>query len=451
MTKEAEEEGEDPIEKLTLAGVMIGEENQTDADGNLTGSRTVIMDNLEKNQEYRLYVYYKDNRDGQAKTDEAIFGSDLPQPGTFETDAAKAKALASKFTKLTSGTLDPSDNEPQNGNGIRKIMGFNEVVVTKAQTDASGNVIPAVYDYYEDFTTRDGIVIKEMEGTLGTSGYYLIGKNGNGENIYPTGKKGESSGKQLTATAKTDFIQDKYTRMFFVVERCPSNLRWSNEENWKTVMVDQGVGSDPTDPDYAPKYPTEEKDTEGNLVNPEFRSWDTEATELTKRNFRYYGSDYTYEPLTETTNEKGDIEYVAKMSLTYYPGQVLVPGYYYRIRALMFQYDEHWENPTLVSLEDEKSENQYASSTTWIWQKYEYNANDLPVKVTNVIRDKNSISATVRAANQGFYLDHHYYVRLWKYDTSTNQWVIQEDTKYYGQIDKKSLMQTALQVIKATV
>lgn len=266
---------------------------------------------------------------------------------------------------------------------------------------------------------------------------------------YPTGKKGESSGKQLTATAKTDFIQDKYTRMFFVVERCPSNLRWSNEENWKTVMVDQGVGSDPTDPDYAPKYPTEEKDTEGNLVNPEFRSWDTEATELTKRNFRYYGSDYTYEPLTETTNEKGDIEYVAKMSLTYYPGQVLVPGYYYRIRALMFQYDEHWENPTLVSLEDEKSENQYASSTTWIWQKYEYNANDLPVKVTNVIRDKNSISATVRAANQGFYLDHHYYVRLWKYDTSTNQWVIQEDTKYYGQIDKKSLMQTALQVNKS--
>lgn len=45
-------------------------------------------------------------------------------------------------------------------------------------------------------------------------------------------------------------------------------------------------------------------------------------------------------------------------------------------------------------------------------------------------RDQKSIRATVRATDTGFYLDNYYYARLWKYEN--NQWVIQEDDKYYG-------------------
>ena len=120
------------------------------------------------------------------------------------------------------------------------------------------------------------------------------------------------------------------------------------------------------------------------------------------------------------------------MSLNYYPGQVIVPGYYYRVRAMLFQYEKGWKNPVLISLASATSDKQYVTSGTWIWQKFEYNESDLPVKVTNVEREQNSIRAKVRAANTGFYLDNHYYVRLWKYDNVTNKWVLLEDDKYYG-------------------
>ena len=224
--------------------------------------------------------------------------------------------------------------------------------------------------------------------------------------------------------------------MFFVLERCPLNKRWTDENNWKTVVADMGTtGVSESSEDYAPAYPTDES------INPEFRGWDGDVTKLTKNNFRSYGASYIYNPLTASGSE-----YTASMELTYYPGQVILPGYYYRVRAMIFQYEEGWKNPTLVSLADVKSDQQYLSSGVWIWQKYEYNASDLPVKVTNVERDQTTIKATVRATDTGFYLDNYYYARLWKYEN--NQWVIQEDNTYYGTNTKtgKTWNQEALKV-----
>ena len=37
-------------------------------------------------------------------------------------------------------------------------MGYREVVVKAAGTDGSGNPTPAVLDYYDEFTTLEGIV-----------------------------------------------------------------------------------------------------------------------------------------------------------------------------------------------------------------------------------------------------------------------------------------------------
>ena len=130
VTEEESMPGEKPTEKLDLAGVMIGEEKQTDEEtGKPLRNRSILLDNLEKNQKYRLYVYYKDNRDSKAQTDEKIFGSALSgvKQGQFITDPTKAKALATCFTKEEGNNLVPSDNKVKNN--IRKIMGYREVVV----------------------------------------------------------------------------------------------------------------------------------------------------------------------------------------------------------------------------------------------------------------------------------------------------------------------------------
>lgn len=423
VTEEESAGGEPAEEKLELAGVMIGEPDELDEDNKLQGSRNILMDKLEKNQKYRLYVYYKDNRDSEdpAKTDKVIFGTALDgiEHGEFITDKAKAKKIASCFTKVEGDNLVPSDNTPRNH--IRKIMGYNEVVVEKSSVDESGNTIPAVLDYYEDFTTLTGIVIDKITADPGWSGSYLLGS----DKSAPVGTEGESSNKKLTVSATAKAKQNEYTRMFFVLERCPINARWNDEKNWKTVMADLGTsGSKPAEEDYAPEYP------DASAGNTEFRDWDGDVSKLNMKNFRAYGSDYTYNPLTYDTNGT----YTASMSLTYYPGQVIVPGYYYRVRAMLFQYEKDWTNPTLVSLESTKSDKQYVSSGVWGWSTYEYNENDLPVKVTNVEREQTTIKATVRAGSTGFYLDNHYYVRLWKYDETTNQWQILEDDQYYGTI-----------------
>lgn len=419
VTEEESMPGEKPTEKLDLAGVMIGEEKQTDEEtGELLRSRSILLDKLEKNQKYRLYVYYKDNRDSKAKTDAQIFGSALSgvTPGQFITDPTKAKALAACFTKVEGSNLVPSDNNPKNH--IRKIMGYREVVVKAAGTDGSGNPTPAVLDYYDEFTTLEGIEIKKITANLGQLNSYLVGVN----NPDPTGAEGEHSGKTLRVTAITSARQNDYTRMFFVLERCPLDKRWTDENNWKTVVADMGTtGVSESNEDYAPEYPTDKS------INPEFRDWDGNVTKLTKNNFRSYGESYIYNPLTASGSE-----YTASMELTYYPGQVILPGYYYRVRAMIFQYEEGWTDPTLVSLAEVKSDQQYLSSGVWIWQKYEYNASDLPIKVTNVERDQKTIKATVRATDTGFYLDNYYYARLWKYDTGTNNWVLLEEDQYYG-------------------
>ena len=411
VTEEESMPGEKPTEKLDLAGVMIGEDKQTDEEtGKLLRSRSILLDKLEKNQKYRLYVYYKDNRDSDkpAQTDEQIFGSAWSgvTPGQFITDKTKANKLAACFTKVEGSNLIPSDNNPKNN--IRKIMGYREVVVKAAGTDGSGNPTPAVLDYYDEFTTLEGIEIKKITANLGQLNSYLVGVN----NAAPTGAEGEYSGKTLRVTATTSAKQNDYTRMFFVLERCPLNKRWTDENNWKTVVADKGTtGVEESSEDYAPAYPTEKS------INPEFRGWDENGTQLTKNDFRSYGASYTYSPLTASGSE----EYTASMELTYYPGQVIMPGYDYRVRAMIFQYEEGWKDPTLVSLAEVKSDQQYLSSGSLdLAESNEYNASDLPVKVTNVERDQKTIKATVRATDTGFYLDNYYYARLWK-DHTWNQ------------------------------
>lgn len=132
-------------------------------------------------------------------------------------------------------------------------MGYREVVVKAAGTDGSGNPTPAVLDYYDEFMTLEGIEIKKITANLGQLNSYLVGEG----NADPTGAEGEHSGKTLYVKATTSAWQNDYTRMFFVLERCPLNKRWTDENNWKTVVADMGTtGVSESSEDYAPAYPT---------------------------------------------------------------------------------------------------------------------------------------------------------------------------------------------------
>ena len=446
-TEEIDEDSGENVKKLTLAGVMIGESDQTDADGKVKGSRQVVFDKLEKNQTYRLYVYYKDNRNNQASTDAAIFqnalesGEDIATlAGTFVT-GEKAEKLAERFTEKTNGVLDPTSN--YSVNGIQKIMGIKEVVAKKADSETGEG---AVYDYYEKFKTSTGIVINSLKvDSWGLWGRYL--QSGV---TTPEGENGETSGKTLQVTATTGSVQNDHTRMFFVLERCPMDEKMV-EENWRTVFYDGGTtGVEKTDPEYAPAYPTDkDTDAEGNSSNPEYRTLDTAVSEsgMTKTDFRSYGNDYTYTALSDlNANGESTGTYKATMSFTAYPGYAVAPGYYYRVRAMLFQFDENWEHPSLISLESLTSEKQYKSSSA-TWAEYTYNDADKLVKVTNVERSESTIKATVRATNKGFSLDDRYYVRLWKHEG--NKWVVVEEDKYYGNYSSTSTVtwnKMALQV-----
>lgn len=445
-TEEIDEDSGEKVQKLTLAGVMIGEADQTGDDGKVKGSRQVIFDKLEKNQTYRLYVYYKDNRQDQADTDATIFHNALESgqniadlAGKFMT-GAQAEKLAACFTnKDGSGKLDPANMDPVNG--IQKIMGIKKVVAKKANSETGEE---AVYDYYDKFKTSNGIVIESLKvenwGLL--SSYMIDGTSS------PTGAEGETSGKTLKVTATTSSVQNDHTRMFFVLERCPLDEKVV-EENWRTVLYDGGNTSVATDdPNYAPAYPTnQDKDAEGNQSNPEYKLLDAavSGSGMTKTDFRSYGLDYTYTPLSNLDKDGNQTgTYKATMSFTAYPGYAIEPGYYYRVRAMLFQFDENWEHPSLVSLESKTGEKQYKSSSI-TWPEYTYNDADKLVKVTNVQRSADTIQATVKAMNKGFSLDNYYYVRLWKHEGNT--WVIQEDDKYYGSGEgNKKWNHTALKV-----
>lgn len=388
-----EEHGE-TLEKLSLAGVMIGEKDQSGEE------RQVLMDGLEKDTTYRLYIYYKDNREGDARTDAQIFGSRLPEAGTFVT-GTEAEALARCFTRMDEDTgteLNPASNDEVNG--IRKIMGYNEVIVQRAGYDEAGNPTPAIRDYYEEFTTLKGIVIEELKATLGYTMDYL--------------SRGSFQSKTMTFSATTKFIQDEYTKLYFVLERCPVSQDRNNEENWRTVLADNDY---PTDAD----------------VNPQFRPWDEAVARVAgfaKNKYQFYGKDYSYTPLTQAKD--GTVSYTASMSLTYYPGYAMAPGYAYRVRALIFQYDgEDDTEPELVSLASANRDTPYKTTGFYTWNQYNYDALDLPVKVTNVERGETTLTASIKASYLYNYLDKRYYLRLCKLNAGGTWEILEEDT-YYG-------------------
>ncbi len=373
---------------LTLVGVMIGEADQS------SSIRTVLLEGLENEKTYRLYIYYKDNRDGNAKTDTEIFGTTTP--GTFVT-GTDAEALAKCFTPTTNSVLDPTSNETVSGNGssIQKIMGGTSHTVTSAYYDDDGNYVAAVMDYYETFTTLNGIVIGNPKFSLGSTSSYFDSVTA------PT-----ASGKKLTASATTSYKQDENTEVYFVLER-----RASTSDDWKTVLAPE---------DY---YTTAIKNAVTTEDEDAYCAQDGTISDVSMTHWEYYGNDYSYTDLTANT---AGTTYTASMSLTYYPDGVIQPGYYYRMKIMIFQFDENGENPALVSLYSSSSSQRYTAITTE-WKQYSYNSLNPLVKVTNTVRAQDSITVNIQGQSTYYtYLDRYYYLRLCKWDGT--EWVVLEDT-----------------------
>ncbi|MCD8197715.1 MAG: hypothetical protein LUE24_11235 [Lachnospiraceae bacterium] len=146
-----------------------------------------------------------------------------------------------------------------------------------------------------------------------------------------------------------------------------------------------------------------------------------------------YTGDLQYTPMTADST-------TATLKLRCYPGSIIQPGYYYRAKAVIFQYDSDGKNPQLVSLGSSTSTTAYRSSTR-SWVDYSYSSSNQLVRVTNIKKETtgtaaeptSTITATIRVQSSYYtWLDRSYYLRLWKYDSSTKVWEVVDDDKYYG-------------------
>ncbi|MCD8197714.1 MAG: hypothetical protein LUE24_11230 [Lachnospiraceae bacterium] len=212
------EVGED--KSVSLVGVMLGESSDY-AD---VADRLITLTGLSPGTTYRLYVYYKDTRGMTSTTesyytDETLFGSSNLNAytaaggyGTFITvddDEDLVEALAEVFM---ADITKPASNE---ANGyFKKITGMDQHLVT-AGSYSGGEYIEAVYDYYKEFTTPDGIVVTSMEFKLpnnqSSSSYYSY--------FASTTDDPTTSEMWLTISATAAYRQDENTKLYFVIER----------------------------------------------------------------------------------------------------------------------------------------------------------------------------------------------------------------------------------------
>lgn len=405
-------------ESVSLVGVMLGEK-ESYAD---VAERLITLTGLSPGTTYRLYVYYKDTREMTSETestytDAYLFGSSFSTYGgtsaygTFVTVAENKTLVEALAEVFMADITDPSSNE---ANGyFKKITGMDQHTVT-AGSYSGGEYIEAVYDYYKEFTTPDGIVITNLEFKLpnnqSTSSLYSYFES--------TTEDPTKSGMWLTVSATAAYRQDEYTKLYFVIER-----RGVNETDWSTVLR-------PKD------YPVDEA-TEAGI-------WCSMATGTLQD---YYYENYGAEQLDGSYT--GDLQYTpmtadsttATLKLRCYPGSIVQPGYYYRVKAVIFQYDSDGKNPQLVSLSSSTSSTAYRSATR-SWVDYSYSSSNQLIRVTNISKvttgtskddATSTVTATIRAqSNYYTWLDRCYYLRLWKYDSGTKAWVVLDDDKYYG-------------------
>lgn len=395
---------------LTLKGVVIGD-SSTILDKE--GKCAVRFTGLDQGKNYRIYIYYKDNRSDDAKTDQELFGT-VPEAGTCVTGNA-AEKLAKVFTPLKEGKLNPESNTVTDSK-ITKLPGLPSHLVTEADQDVG---IEAVYDNYIEINTLDGIPVNNLRMVLDTGAAYI--NNG-------------ASSKSLTIGSGSVSVQDEQTKVYLALERCPAGSE-GTEDEWKTVIANEGYDN------------AEEKA----LLQQAgiWRDWANINRSLTRNaNLKYFEN---YPQCKVSGLSSSDITTSAtitpSISMPVYPEGVFQPGYSYRVKEVIFQYDADGKNPLLVSLDGKGSDNRYGLSDTVTWSLYSYNELNRPVTLTNIVQEVTDDSASENTISMNMsirqlnYLDNKIYVRIC--EKQNGIWQVLDDDQYYDTIGSTKINQMA--------
>lgn len=386
---------------LTLKGVVIGDSSSI---LDKKGKCEVRFTGLDQGKNYRIYVYYKDNRNDDAKTDQALFGT-VPAAGTCVTGRT-AEALAKIFTPLKEGKLDPESNTVTDSK-ITKLPGLPAHLVTEADPDAG---IEAVYDNYIEINTLDGILVNNLRIELHTGDAYI---NNN------------ASSKRLNIRSGSLTVQDERTKVYLALERCPAGSE-DTESEWKTVIANEGYDN-----------PDEKALLQQAGI---WCDWANINRNLTlNANLKYFENypQCTVKGLS-SSNITTSMEVTPSISMPVYPEGVFQPGYSYRVKEVIFQYDAAGKNPLLVSLDGKGSEKRYGLSDTVTWSLYSYNELNRPVTLTNIVQEVTDADESTISMNMSIrqlnYLDNKIYVRICEKQPNET-WKVLDVDKYYDTVN----------------
>lgn len=261
--------------------------------------------------------------------------------------------------------------------------------IEKAITDTNRNYVfqpvPGIRNGHVLVQTGEGLEMESVTLDLGqTAGY---------------------KDKKLTVDTKiTSSIleaEQETLQIFYRLERCPEGEDTADDNNWKTVIADEREKAAVPSPWYWQYYDSG--------VN---------------------GQDITHNPVLV---QKGS----NLMSVPYYAGGQICPGYTYRIKAAVYQKaDDDW---VLVSKKDSASHPEgVASSNTVSWASLSLDTDEKAlIQVANIIRSGSSIKLSYRVNDVNFTsLDGRYFVRLAEKQTDGTYQVLEgTDASQYYLID----------------
>lgn len=167
--------------------------------------------------------------------------------------------------------------------------------------------------------------------------------------------------------------------------------------------------------------------------NRESATWDDSITNTGDKDgtayWQYYNKALLTDPAAATKGRN-------RLTMNYYAGGVIRPGYVYRISARVFQeLDDHtWE---MISKET-GSDQGFTYSTPTVWNKLKYDLDkNIMLQISNVSRSSTKLKVSYRVRDlNNTSLDEKYFVRLAE-QKQNGDWKIldgSEDSRHYKKV-----------------
>lgn len=298
------------------------------------------------------------------------------------------------YYKTKDGGLD-TDLFQGLGTGTQLAGEAAEKVANIVTTNTSFGKISGIPNNRILIGTGEGIVMSDVSLKLGNTQEYR--------------------NKQMIASAdiSTEILEEEKDSMavFYRLERCEESEydevsgTVDKSSAWKTVIADN---------------------REPGVVN-----WDSSITNPDDKDgtayWQYYNKALLTDPAAATKGRN-------RLTMNYYAGGVIRPGYVYRISARVFQEDNGtWE---MISKET-GSDQGFTYSTPTVWNKLKYNLDkNIMLQISNVSRSSTKLKVSYRVRDlNNTSLDEKYFVRL--AEQKNGEWKIldgSEDSVHYKKV-----------------